>query len=220
MKGNSLPVMRDFFFGGRARRPRITIPVDDPLPAWATPVRRRDCASPGSGTARSSLEIDGVRVLTDPVFGDARVARLVRGAEALSPGAGDDRAAAAARRGAALARSPRSSRPGRASASSRDARLPFVTSLGVGAHLERLGVDARLITELDWWEEHTLAGGALSFTATPAQHFSGRGLFDRNRTLWSSWVLATEPRVVSSSRPTPGSPTSCATSASGSARST
>ena len=46
------------------------------------------------------------------------------------------------------------------------------------------------ITELDWWETHTLPGGALSFTAAPAQHFSGRALFDRNRkSLWSSFVL-------------------------------
>jgi L-ascorbate metabolism protein UlaG (beta-lactamase superfamily) len=69
--------------------------------------------------------------------------------------------------------------------------VPIVTSLGVGAHLERFGVDPRVITELDWWEQHTLPGGALSFTATPAQHFSGRGLGDRNTTLWSSWVITT-----------------------------
>lgn len=39
-----------------------------------------------------------------------------------------------------------------------------------------------------------MPGGALSFTATPAQHFSGRGLTDRNTTLWSSWVLTTARR--------------------------
>ena len=53
-------------------------------------------------------------------------------------------------------------------------RVPIVTSLGVGAHLEAYGVDPRDIVELDWWEEHVLPGGALSFRATPAQHFSGR----------------------------------------------
>src|SRR6185503_1595778 len=57
-------------------------------------------------------------------------------------------------------------------------------------------VEPALITELDWWEEHVLPGGALTFTATPAQHFSGRGLFDRNTTLWSSWVLSTKKRRV------------------------
>ena len=67
-------------------------------------------------------------------------------------------------------------------------RVPIVTSLGVGAHLERFGVDPAAITQLDWWETHTLPGGRLAFTATPAQHFSGRGL-GRNATLWSSWVV-------------------------------
>jgi L-ascorbate metabolism protein UlaG (beta-lactamase superfamily) len=75
-------------------------------------------------------------------------------------------------------------------------RVPVVTSLDVGARLEKLGYDATLITEMDWWETHTMAGGALSFTATPAQHFSGRGLGDRNKTLWSSWVVATPKRRV------------------------
>jgi L-ascorbate metabolism protein UlaG (beta-lactamase superfamily) len=73
-------------------------------------------------------------------------------------------------------------------------RVPVITSLGVGAHLERLGVAPELITELDWWEEHTLPGGTLAFSATPAQHFSGRGLTDRNTTLWSSWVITTQNR--------------------------
>ena len=35
---------------------------------------------------------------------------------------------------------------------------------------------------------------ALAFTATPAQHFSGRGVTGRNRTLWSSWVIETANR--------------------------
>jgi L-ascorbate metabolism protein UlaG (beta-lactamase superfamily) len=76
-------------------------------------------------------------------------------------------------------------------------RVPFVTSLGVGQRLEPLGVDPALITELDWWETHTIGDEAFSFTATPAQHFSGRGLFDRNKkSLWSSFVLATAKRRI------------------------
>jgi L-ascorbate metabolism protein UlaG (beta-lactamase superfamily) len=65
-----------------------------------------------------------------------------------------------------------------------------VTSLGVGARLEAFGVPASRITELDWWESYELDGVDLRFTATPAQHFSGRSVNDRNHTLWSSWVIA------------------------------
>jgi L-ascorbate metabolism protein UlaG (beta-lactamase superfamily) len=50
-----------------------------------------------------------------------------------------------------------------------------------------MGVPASLVTELDWGERHSVPG--LLVTATPAQHFSGRGFGDRNRTLWASWVI-------------------------------
>ena len=48
--------------------------------------------------------------------------------------------------------------------------VPFVTSLGVGAHLEAWGVRPERIVELDWWESHTLPSTELSITAAPSQH--------------------------------------------------
>ena len=66
-------------------------------------------------------------------------------------------------------------------------KLRFIVPLGVGAHLEKWGVAANRITDLDWWESTTL--GALTLTATPARHFSGRGLSDKNHTLWASWSV-------------------------------
>ncbi len=64
----------------------------------------------------------------------------------------------------------------------------FYTSLGVGSHLEYWGVTPEKITELNWWETIVIPAGTL--TATPARHFSGRGI-KRGRTLWSSFVLTT-----------------------------
>ena len=75
-------------------------------------------------------------------------------------------------------------------------QAPFVTSLGVGAHLEAWGVAPECITELDGWESPTLPGTQLSVTAAPSQHFSGRGLKDRNATLWSSLVVHTPRHSV------------------------
>ncbi|RZK78433.1 MAG: MBL fold metallo-hydrolase [Pedobacter sp.] len=66
----------------------------------------------------------------------------------------------------------------------------FVTSLGVGAHLEYWGVPADKIKELDWWETAEINPN-LKFTAAPARHFSGRGIV-RNKTLWSSFILKTD----------------------------
>jgi len=191
--GSQLAIMGEFFFGGRARRPRAPLPVERPLATWATPVSSSGLRVTWLGHSTMLLEVDGVRVLTDPVFGDraspvsfagprrfhavpATIAELPPlDVVLLSHDHFDHLCRASIRELAAR-------------------RVPIVTSLGVGAHLERFGVDPALITELDWWEEHTLPGGALAFTATPAQHFSGRGLADRNTTLWSSWVLTTARR--------------------------
>jgi len=63
----------------------------------------------------------------------------------------------------------------------------YFVPLGVGAHLERWGVDPTKITELNWHQ--SAQWNDLAFTATPARHFSGRGLADRNSTLWASWVI-------------------------------
>lgn len=64
----------------------------------------------------------------------------------------------------------------------------FIVPLAVGAELEDAGVSREKITELDWWEEIEIDDNFM-IAATPAQHFSGRGITDRNETLWASWVI-------------------------------
>lgn len=66
----------------------------------------------------------------------------------------------------------------------------FIAPLGVGSHLQRFGVAAERIVERDWWQSHMVQG--ITFTAAPAQHFSGRTGFDTGRTLWASWIVATD----------------------------
>lgn len=63
----------------------------------------------------------------------------------------------------------------------------FITPLGVGDRLIDWGVDPAKVRQLDWWQETSVAGVRL--VAAPAQHFSGRGLTDGDRTLWASWVI-------------------------------
>ena len=70
----------------------------------------------------------------------------------------------------------------------------FITSLGVGAHLEAWGVPEERITELDWWESTKV--GNVEVTAAPARHFSGRSGIDQFATLWSSWALKGPTRSV------------------------
>ncbi len=63
----------------------------------------------------------------------------------------------------------------------------FYTPLGVGIHLKSWGIAEKNITELDWWESAEF--DTLSLVCTPARHLSGRGLFDESPTLWASWVI-------------------------------
>jgi L-ascorbate metabolism protein UlaG (beta-lactamase superfamily) len=70
----------------------------------------------------------------------------------------------------------------------------FVAPLGVGARLRDWGVDGALITELDWWGETIIED--LRLVCTPARHFSGRGLLDRNRTLWAGWALISDDKTI------------------------
>lgn len=65
----------------------------------------------------------------------------------------------------------------------------FIAPLGVGDTLVSWGIPAGKVHQLDWWQSKHLDG--VKLVATPAQHFSGRGMFDGNSTLWSSWVIET-----------------------------
>lgn len=68
----------------------------------------------------------------------------------------------------------------------------WLTALGVGDVLEQYGVRHPQIYELDWTDTHTIetaSGEALHLTAIPSRHFSGRSMFNRFETLWASFVL-------------------------------
>lgn len=63
----------------------------------------------------------------------------------------------------------------------------FIVPLGVGARLAGWGIPDTRITELDWWQRARL--GDLEIVCVPARHASGRSLTDRDATLWSGWAL-------------------------------
>ena len=71
----------------------------------------------------------------------------------------------------------------------------FIVPLRVGKRLVQWGIPKEKIVELNWWDEFQ-PNRNLTIAATPAQHFSGRGLFDRNSTLWASWVIKTPKHRV------------------------
>lgn len=69
----------------------------------------------------------------------------------------------------------------------RSKRTRFIVPTNLGSHLKSWGISSDRITELGW--DESTSTGSVTFTAAPAQHFSGRGLTDRNETLWASWVI-------------------------------
>ena len=69
-------------------------------------------------------------------------------------------------------------------------RPRFLVPLGLKAWFADLGITD--VEELDWWQSRTERG--LTLTAVPAQHFSSRTLWDRNRRLWCGWTVAGHDR--------------------------
>jgi len=183
--GVERPSMRDFLCGGARRVPSGVLPIASPVGAWQR--------APASGLRLTWLghstvlfELDGVRLLADPVWGE-RVSPL--------PFAGPRRfhpppapIDALPPLDAVLLSHDHYDHLDRPTIRELARRgTPFITSLGVGLHLEKWDIPPERIVELDWWE-HTMVRG-VQVTATPAQHFSGRGVRDRNATLWSSFHL-------------------------------
>ncbi|XZF77960.1 MBL fold metallo-hydrolase [Bacillus sp. AL-1R] len=70
----------------------------------------------------------------------------------------------------------------------------FIVPLGVGSHLMSWGVPIERISEHNWWDEFKF--DQLTLACTPARHFSGRSLTDRNNTLWCSWVIIGEDTKI------------------------
>lgn len=172
-------------FGSEIRVPQGPIPVVSPA------LKDRHTPEPGLraiwlGHSGVLLELDGVRILTDPVFA-ARVSPVGwAGPERFFPSP------------VSLQDLP----PVDAVVISHDhydhldlSTVQFLATrdtvyfvpLGIGAHLEAWGFPAEQIRELDWGEEGSVKN--VRFVSTPAVHYSGRGIFTGNETLWTSWSI-------------------------------
>ncbi|HYL02214.1 MAG TPA: MBL fold metallo-hydrolase [Steroidobacteraceae bacterium] len=189
-----MPTWSDFLFEGGRRIPARPLPSVSPLEAWR---RKSESGLRATWLGHSTvlIEIDGVRVLTDPVWGPRASPLRLAGPKRFQP----------------VPVALRAMPPVDLVIVSHDhydhldyptiralakSDVPFVTSLGVGAHLEAWGVQPQRIAELDWWESHEPRKGGVRVTAAPSQHFSGRTLKTRNATLWSSFVVRSERHGV------------------------
>src|SRR5262245_41309527 len=185
LRRGAMPGLGEFLCGGERRTPPAALPSRDPRPAWAA---RPDTGLRATWLGHSTVlvEIDGLRVLTDPVWGERASPMAFAGPRRFQPVP------------VPIASLPpldaviishdhydHLDHPSILELAARD--VPFYTSRGVGAHLEAWGVPPERIVAPDWWESAERRG--LTITAAPSQHFSGRGVNDRNVTLWSSFAI-------------------------------
>jgi N-acyl-phosphatidylethanolamine-hydrolysing phospholipase D len=173
---------------GRLRTRHSRVALEKATPTVAYPrAHERAFTATWIGHSTVLLQIGGLNVLTDPVFcrraspvqwmGPARMIEPALEVSTLPPidvvlishNHYDHLDKAAVRELAAL-----------------NPDTTWVVPLGLGSLIRRWG--ANEVVELDWWQRVEVSG--LEVTATPAQHFSGRGVRDRNRTLWCGYALA------------------------------
>jgi L-ascorbate metabolism protein UlaG (beta-lactamase superfamily) len=172
----------DMIGGSSASPPRDAIPLAEP------PKRRR--AHPLSATwyghASALLEIDGYRLLTDPVWSRRCSPSRSAGPQRLHPPPLPLEALPAL--DAVLISHDHYDHLDMDTVRSlaRSQRCPFIVPLGVGAHLRHWGIPPTRVIELDWSDETLI--GDLKLVCTPARHHSGR-FMARNNTLWASWAV-------------------------------
>jgi L-ascorbate metabolism protein UlaG (beta-lactamase superfamily) len=189
-----MPSLGDFLCGGERRVPQRPLPALSPLEHWAH-APQSGLRVTWLGHSTTLIEIAGRRVLTDPVWGPrASPSRLI-GPKRFQPVPVPLRALLDVDV-IVISHDHYDHLDYPTIRQLRKSPLPIVTSLGVGARLERWGVAPERIHELDWWESYRLPNSDLTVTAAPSQHFSGRGIKDRNTTLWSGMVIRAGEKAV------------------------
>ena len=171
------------FAGTAESRPKAAVPLSESQARLTS----HPLAATWLGHATVLLEIDGYRLLTDPVWSERVSPSRTVGPQRLHPPPLPLEKLPAL--DAILISHDHYDHLDMASVRAlvHTQRAPFVVPLGVGAHLRGWGVPESRIVELDWQAGTRI--GDLRLVCTPARHFSGRFL-TRNTTLWSSWVIA------------------------------
>jgi L-ascorbate metabolism protein UlaG (beta-lactamase superfamily) len=188
IEGSAWGMMRNIAFGDQVRYPAKAFPTAVARAAFGEPPAELQVAWLGHSTLL--LEIEGKRLLIDPIFENHVSPVPVYGKRFQPPPLPRD---SLPRLDAVVISHDHYDHLEKASiVHFAKQGLPFYVPLGVGGHLERWGVDPSQIHELDWWGEASLQG--LRLVCTPAQHFSGRGLFDARKTLWASWSFVGRER--------------------------
>jgi L-ascorbate metabolism protein UlaG (beta-lactamase superfamily) len=180
----SLTKMIRLYSQGQKREPQFEIPVVTVDPRTLQSPPRPGLRAIWFGHSSALIEIDGLRIMTDPVFSDVvspipiGPRRMHRPPMLLEELPHID---------AVLISHDHYDHLDMKTITYLAAKgTSFYVGLGVGAHLQRWGVADAQIHEMDWWESVTIKG--VRIDCTPARHYSGRTRMN-NPTLWASWMV-------------------------------
>jgi L-ascorbate metabolism protein UlaG (beta-lactamase superfamily) len=184
--GNMIPILREYINNKAENTPKKTLgPFKTDVSTYKNP--------PANGlrvtwVGHSSLfiEIDGIRILTDPVWSDrVSFSQLFGPKRFFAPPLALDELP---KPDVIIVSHDHYDHLDKATIGHfANTDIPFITSLGVSQYLESWGILANYINQVDWGDSVMI--GDCNITATPARHFSGRGIVNRNETLWSSFVI-------------------------------
>ena len=193
---NPQPLKNDFLgalgamaSGSKFVAPADTLPVVNTAKASYETVPASGLRVTWFGHSSTLVEIDGFRILTDPVFSD-RVSpfgfigpkRWYAPPIALADLPEID--------AVVISHDHYDHLDMKTIRAMQNWRAVFVVPLGMGAHLAYWGIPESRIVELDWWQEKTFAEkGGFKIVLTPARHASGRWLVDNNSKLWAGFAL-------------------------------
>ncbi|NMO14240.1 hypothetical protein HPC49_08005 [Pyxidicoccus fallax] len=180
------PSLVDVFFRGERRRPLAELPLAEPGATWGEPPNDGARVT-WLGHSTLLIEVDGARVLTDPIWSARASPSSLVGPVRFHPPP------------VPLAALPKLD----AVVISHDhydhldmdtvqalakTGVRFFVPLGVADHLRSWDVPDAQVVELDWWGEAPVTRD-VSLVATPSRHYSGRTTGRRDTTLWASWVV-------------------------------
>lgn len=184
-------MIRDSLFSRTERRPK------QPLPAVSFEPERmgeEGAAVVWFGHSTYMISLEGKRLLVDPMFSDAPSPVPLVGTRRFSNQLPLDIGRMPAVDAVLITHDHYDHLDYRSIMRLKQKAGHYFVPAGVANHLIRWGVEKERITELVWWEEVRWNG--LTLASTPARHFSGRGLLNRDSTLWTSWVLIGETAKI------------------------
>lgn len=187
-------LVRDYIKGNPKSRPATPLPVtkvDSSFFAEATPGNTRIT---WFGHSAFFLEIENLNILIDPMLGEVPAPHPWLGGKRFNPQLPIQPESLPAIDFVIYSHDHYDHLDYGSVIKIKDKVEKFYVPLGLGAHLEAWGVSSDKIQELNWGDSAIHKG--IKLVCTPARHFSGRGLFDKDATLWSSWVIKSSGKTL------------------------